>query len=376
VPSRNGQQSNTQWATLTGVAHYFNCRYDFTMEKMPATSKRGENYLIQLNTNTVEKSKDLVAYLENEFLPKFGNETRVLEVGVGGGRGLEYVKEQIKDPGLTIFALDLLKPLTQRVHNPNKNIFSIVGDVAKLPIREQSMSAINLSSVLHEGISYNQEILSGSLDIDTFLKSVFTMLLKALAKEGVLFYRDPGLQQPAGTETTCTYSPLVSRFLQRFHNEFVQTFLQITKDKISPRAIMKIGALELVGSAHYHREIQRHLITYLDLATRQIRGIPFKELLHNKTDNFWNNANHVLLLEAALGDEFIYDSWFKREGSEIYTYRSREQLARLLNEVRLEVDFNITASFDINRAEYTHFLQSISDTELSDSKQCMIIKRK
>lgn len=342
-----------------------------------AEGKSTAQYLEALDEAVTEKNDRLIHYLANQSLPKMEGKTKILDVGIGNGSGLEYIKNEIKDPNLVLYGLDILETLAREVYNSEKNVFAIVGDIGLLPFAERSMSAINFSSTLHEGISYNQEVRGGMIDIDTYIKQVFAALIRTLDSGGMLFYRDSELHDMANDEITFAYTDLVSDFVHRFHLNFRNIFLQVTHDTVVPQLIpLSDHALQVGASGHYHRELQRHLITYIDLATRQIYNISFKEFLREKHTGLIDENRYLNSIERVVRDEFIYDAWVKREGSEVYTYRSRQQLAQLLAELKEDIDFEIIESFDIERPEYSRFLQSISDTNLVDSKQCLVIRRK
>lgn len=76
-------------------------------------------------------------------------------------------------------------------------------------------------------------------------------------------------------------------------------------------------------------------------------------------------------------EHLTYYEWFKREGSEMYTYKSLNGLTDLLDNIRDEqgVDFEVVDAYEIERHEYSQLLSMISDTTLKDTKQNLIIKR-
>lgn len=61
----------------------------------------------------------------------------------------------------------------------------------------------------------------------------------------------------------------------------------------------------------------------------------------------------------------------------MYTYRSLGELSNLLNDVKKEqnIDFEIVDAYEIERQEYSRLLSMVSNTNLKDTKQNLMIKR-
>lgn len=348
------------------------------MEKTNLSVDKGDRgYLEQIDGNSQEKSRGVVDYINSGLLPKIGNKTTLLEIGVGSGSSIQKIKEEIKDPNLVIYALDKIEHLAERVHDPESNIYSVTGDISELPFSKRSMSVINLSSILHEGISYNEAILKGNLDIDDYLRTTFLSLVETLEIGGVITYRDPGLPIAPGEECSITYSKAVNSFIRAFHNSFQTTFKNIIKSDTTPRLTGEKHDLTLFANRHYHREIQRHLITYLDLACRQMFNLALSEILKQYERGEMQQNELLGIINQLSTDEFIYENWYKREGSEVYTYRNIEELWKLLNDIKEtgETEFEITEAYEVDRQSYSNLLNLLSDGNIRDTKQCLTLKR-
>lgn len=356
---------------------FFLILYHIFMEKFDLSDhKKSSTYLEQIDGNSHEKSDTIIQQILSGNLPRINGETRVLEIGIGSGGGIEKIKNEIKDPKLVIYGMDMLEPIAQRTHHPERNLLSVVGNLSKLPFAERSMSAINLSSVLHEGISYNQSILNGNLSIDDFLKQILASLIKTLEVGGLLTYRDPGLTDNHSDSNELEYSKTVVPFISSFHNDFKNFYSRLIK---GPEQELKQGESNVLLSAtvHYQREMQRHLITYLDLALRKILNKSLKDVMKQFNQGDISQEELIAVVSNASSDELTYYEWFKREGSEMYTYRSLGELSNLLNDVKKEqnIDFEIVDAYEIERQEYSQLLSMVSSTNLKDTKQNLMIKR-
>lgn len=347
------------------------------MEKFDLSDhKKSSTYLEQIDGNSHEKSDAIIRQILSGNLPRINGETRILEIGIGSGSGIEKIKDEVKDPKLVIYGMDKLEPIARRIYNPERNLLSVVGDLSRLPFAERSISAINFSSVLHEGISYNQSILDGNLSIDDFIKQTLTSLIKALEVGGLLSYRDPGLSDHHNDFFEFEYSKAVVPFISSFHNDFKDFYSKLV-DGAQHELKQGESNILLFASVHYQREIQRHLITYLDLALRKILNKTLKDVMRQFNQGGISQEEFIIAISNASSNELTYYEWFKREGSEMYTYRSLGELTALLDEVKKEqdIDFEIVDVYEVERQEYSQLLSMVSNTNLKDTKQNLIIKR-
>jgi SAM-dependent methyltransferase len=359
------------------VAPFFLILYHIVMEKFDSSDhKKSSTYLEQIDGNSHEKNGTIIQQILSGNLPRINGETRILEIGIGSGSGIEKIKNEVKDPKLVVYGMDMLEPIARRIHHPEQNSLAVVGDLSRLPFAERSISAINLSSVLHEGISYNQSILEGNLSIDDFIKQILSSLIKTLEVGGLLVYRDPGLLDHHNEFCEFKYSKTVSRFVHNFHKDFKDFYSKLID---GPQQNLKDGVSNVVLTAtvHYQREVQRHLITYLDLALRKSINKSLKAAIKEfgRGDISWEEL--ITAINNSSHDELTYYEWFKREGSEMYTYRSLSELVNLLNDVKEEqtIGFEIIEAYETERKEYSQLLGMVSDTTLKDTKQNLIIKR-
>jgi adenylate kinase family enzyme len=229
----------------------------------------------------------------------------------------------------------------------------------------------------HEGLSYNRQIQEGSLDVDDFLKSVFEKAIKMLEVGGLLVYRDPGLISARTQEKEFSYIENIGLFVQNFYQDFSETYNKVIRDEVKPRINSTNEGVVISATNHYHREMQRHLITFLDLAFRQTVNLSLKQVLMRYENGQIGETELKNLTREVSHDELIYDSWFGREGREIYTYRSLDEISSLLDDIKEEgnVDFEIVENFMIMRPEYSAFLRMLSNTDLADTKQNLFIRR-
>ncbi|MCB9811156.1 methyltransferase domain-containing protein, partial [Candidatus Nomurabacteria bacterium] len=140
------------------------------METFSKNEKGDTEYLEQLKGGIDEKVGMLIKALDSESLPRIDGTVRVMEVGVGGGQGVEKIKRDIKDPDLEVYAIDILEPLVRRVHKPEDKVFGVAANLTALPFAERSFSAINVSAVIHEVISYNKDFLEGTVSVSDYLR--------------------------------------------------------------------------------------------------------------------------------------------------------------------------------------------------------------
>lgn len=359
------------------VAPFFLILYHIVMEKFDLSDhKKSSEYLEQIDGNSHEKSDTIIQQILLGNLPRINGETRILEIGVGSGSGIEKIKNEIKDPKLVVYGMDMLEPIARRMHYPERNLLSVVGDLSKLPFAERSISAINLSSVMHEGISYNQSILEGNLSIDDFIKQILSSLIKTIEVGGLLVYRDPGLPDRHNEFCELEYSKSVAQFVYNFHNDFKDFYSKLID---GPQQDLKQGvsSVALSATVHYQREIQRHLITYLDLALRKSLNKSLKEVIRQFEQGNICREELITAIGNASCDRLTYYEWYKREGSEMYTYRSLNEIKCLLNDTKNEqaIDFEIVDAYETERKEYSQLLGMVSDTTLKDTKQNLIIRR-
>lgn len=115
--------------------------------------KKSGEYLNQIKNDTENKTELIVENLKQENLPanKFGIR-QILELGTGGGESLQKIKNNLPDK-TELIAVDIIPELSKLVKQ-RLGINSIAADAAHLPFKNESLSAINASAILHEISSY------------------------------------------------------------------------------------------------------------------------------------------------------------------------------------------------------------------------------
>ncbi len=343
------------------------------------TSKTSETYLSQINNNHDEKGDSIIKIVEEGQLPKINGYTKILEIGVGGGSVIEQFRKNIKDPSLVVLAMDIFEPIARRVHNPNLNVHSVVADLNKLPFSDQSVSGINISSVLHEGISYNDRIKNGETSIHEYVDNVFKCLIKTLKVGGVLCYRDIGLPENHQEIKTINYNSHLNRFILNFTNYFDRIYTELTGEIPTDQwgANFELDKVSVSASIHYHRELQRHLITFLDLAMRQTMNCSLRDIIKQLELEERSLLDFEALIVELSANEDIFDSWAKREAEELYTYMSLNEIISLVTETAStsEYELEVKETLTTIRDDYTRLLQNLCDGAIDDTKQSLLIKR-
>lgn len=346
----------------------------FFMEIFSKNEKSGTGYLEQLKDGVDEKVGMLIKALDSESLPRIDGIVRIMEVGVGGGQGIEKIKNDIKDPDLEVFAVDILEPLVRRVYKTEDRVFGMVANLTELPFAEKSFSAINVSAVIHEVISYNKDFLEGTSSIGDYLKEVFDKLSTHLTEDGCIFYRDVGLPNNAQEMLSGEYNPVLKGFLKNFDSGFREKFLkvnQVTDD------FWSVGEnKEVTASIHYHREMQRHIVSFLDYALRQKYGESLKSILGQIESGSYEQSRLESVVQELGEEAFIFDAWQRREGSEIYTYCSLGEMTEMINSISSEQKSLVIESCEsVERKEYSRFMDDMTYVGIRDTKQMMVIRR-
>lgn len=344
------------------------------METFSKNEKGGTEYLEQLKDGVDEKVGMLIKALDSESLPRIDGTVRVMEVGVGGGQGVEKIKRDIKDPDLEVYAVDILEPLVRRVYRPEDKVFGVAANLTALPFAERSFSAINVSAVIHEVISYNKDFLEGTVSVGDYLREVFDRLSTHLTEDGRIFYRDVGLPDDSQELLSGEYNPVLIDFLKNFDTGFREKFLKV--NQVSDE-VWNIGEeAETVASVHYHREMQRHVVSFLDYALRQKYGESLKHILSQIESGAYEQSRLESAVQELSQESFIFDAWQRREGSEIYTYRSLGEMTEMVNSISDEnKSLVIESSESVERKEYSQFMDSMTSVGIRDTKQMMIIRR-
>lgn len=335
-------------------------------------TKSSEEYLKQIAGNMKEKSFLLMQELQAARLPEIDGRIRILDCGVGGGELVEYLKEECKDPFVDVIALDIIHEYIERImHKGQSKILGVVGNAFEPPFKSESLSAINLSSILHEIISYG----SHKEKTDRFLvvQKLFSELSKCLASGGVFSYRDIYLPEDHNETRLATYSSHFSSFSSLYGDQIFKNTRDVFGTDLPTISIQK-DSCEILGNIHHHRELQRHFVTFADFICAYVGGTSLKDALTNMDtlDNLEDLLTHGFSQERLLND------WGKREGFETYTYASVNEIQETLTNISQENNFELEVEQVMfpERTEYSDFIGQYSDFVIPDKKQMMLIRKK
>ncbi len=238
-----------------------------------------------INNNPLEKVGLLIEALQNNRLPLIetadGQKARVLEIGPGGGGGLEILKQEIKQlppnsPEVEVLTVDLISPEKISEHkglvrSKHPEARPVVGRAQDLPFRDNSLSGINASAILHEINSYSIYG-PGASSINRTLREAS----RVLAPGGTFCYRDVSapLEDLKSFQSDSYGNETWLRFIKFFTAEFLnkgRKFYQNERDKVSLQqngiavdweTINPSVKLDINAPVGLLREIQHHYITF------------------------------------------------------------------------------------------------------------------
>ena len=336
-------------------------------------------YLEQIKNNETEKYGNLKELIIDDKLPKINEQVNILELGVGGGETMKALKDQLHNrDNLNIIGLDSALLFAEHFRRKTDSN-AIVADAGVLPFKERSLSAINASAILHEVSSYgtsdkNDKRIYGR----DAIRQTLNEIKRCLAESGVFVYRDIACPKDRLAIKTVSYR---KKSWQIFLDLYLPILREASKD-VSPDIISGFkldkceGKNEVTATAQMHREIQRHYITFRDFVRKKIFSkIGIEVVSERWEDKESGNKTHTITLsgqaleyymkfkglndqdsnikslsvelqsdeyddftdriieEFIVDDSFnINDEWFRREGREVYTYLSTEELKVLANE--------------------------------------------
>lgn len=251
-----------------------------------------------------------------------------------------------------------------------------MSEAGLLSFKEQRLSAVNASAILHEVSSYGVLNHEGGKSYGAeAVKQTIYDIRRCLADGGVLVYRDIACPNDRLALKTVPYE-------RKSWQIFLKIYLPILHEvsqEICPE-ILKGYKLnnsetnsEITATAQLQREIQRHYITFrdyvrkkifpkigiavirerwnnkdsgnkthsLELSTFAIRQyLPFKSIEHfdknikilsvEMQSDEYDDFTDKIIEDFLSKDSFdVYDEWFRREGREIYTYLNLSELKAL-----------------------------------------------
>lgn len=384
--------------------------------------KKSELYLDQISGNSDEKFGNLAELVLNDELPLVNGKINILELGTGGGETMNKLKDIINSKSnVNFFGLDaahlFVKKYEGAVNHPG-----VVADAAKLPFKSASISALNASAIFHEistyGIRNGNEIIQGIPAIEVALKEA----IRVLVPGGILMYRDIYCPNDRLDVKEVSYrNDSWKFFIEKYLPKYISSAEKIFPEVLRGLKIENLsnGEVLINASAQVHREIQRHYITFRDY----IRKIISKEMGLDIMNSAWTNKregdkNFSLrlrgeslemyygymgldnavkksnVLEVIMNsDEYddytdymikvffennsekMWDDWLRREGSELYTYLSIDELVALFNNLNKSTDIKSIKIKKIARNYYIRYLdRAISNPEY-EGKQIVQFKK-
>ena len=195
--------------------------------------KSSDNYLENINSWKDEKAGVC------QHFGAFDASDVVLEVGPGGGGAMEKILAELAkvEPGARpkIVTIDLSMETLLRVQglftDVNEGLeddekidgMSVLADAfGNLPFQDGSISAINVSSVLHEGFSYA----GGEGALCTFIKESS----RVLRDNGIVVYRDPEGTELDKFAASFLKEPTIRNFMVIFFKKYFQDALSWDDD--------------------------------------------------------------------------------------------------------------------------------------------------
>lgn len=322
--------------------------------------------LDQISNNGSEKYGDLEVLIKEGKLPKINKKVKILELGTGGGQTVKELKNQLCNKvDVDIIGLDKVAMFASQ-YQKETNCPVVVADAGLLPFNNESLSAINASSIFHEIYTYGvnkskNKVIRGIGAVEQALEEIN----RTLAPNGVLMYRDIACPENCLEIKTVNYQRNSwVEFIRKYLPELVKSLKSVNANDVENYKIEEnnIGAT-MISSVKMHREIQRHYITFRDFFRKKIAadmGIKvLSESWKNKVEGTKLHSleltsdalniyldNHIdpeiqqnknltitmpsdeyddltdKLIEQIMKEqpENIIQEWFKREGNEIYTY--------------------------------------------------------
>ena len=336
-------------------------------------------YLEQISNNETEKLGDLKQLIIEDRLPRINGKINILELGVGGGETIKELKDQLYGRGdVNVIGMDSAFIFSDNFRNTTSSE-AIVADAVLIPIKENSLSAVNASAILHEVSSYG---VCAEDDKKVFgykaIKKTLNEIKRCLAENGALIYRDVACPKNRLEIKTVNYE---RKSWQIFLDMYIPILYDASKE-VSPEIFNDYkmdeenGSKRITATAQMQREIQRHYITFRDYFRKKIfpemgikvinenwfekdkgnkqhsielSGVALKYYINkikpeSQTADMKNLSLNILsdeyddftdeIIEKVLDEKIFdfHDEWFRREGREIYTYLEPEEIKQIAAE--------------------------------------------
>ncbi len=266
-------------------------------------------YLKQISNNETEKFGDLRQLIIENRLPVINGKINILELGVGGGETIKELKDQLGGrDDVNVIGADSAFMFSDNFRNTT-NSEAIVADAGLIPIKENSLSAVNASAILHEVSSYGVYAEDGKkiFGFDA-IKKTFNEIKRCLAENGVLIYRDVACPKNRGEIKTVNYE-------RKSWQMFIDMYLPILRD-VSKEVFPEIfngykldeenNSKHITATAQVQREIQRHYITFRDYFRKNI----FSEMGIKVIEEDWiekdkGNKQHSIELSGIALEHYV-----------------------------------------------------------------------
>lgn len=389
--------------------------------------KRSKEYMFQIRNNFSEKTAEIINLIRHKYLPRNKNgEMVIVEFGVGGGESLSEIMHHINMDEVRLIGMDLFPEVLTLAKEKNPDTDFVAADMGHIPLKSNSVSGINASSIFHEVSSYGVKIEGVRKYGREAIKKVFSEVNRSLLNGGCLTYRDVSAPIGDGTEIRKVnyQGDSWKEFFMWFESDFIKNLRvnyyreeQVIYNEVDDNCI----SVEM--SRNLHRETQRHYLMFRDHVINNMTDITGINVVKSewvdhtsgKKDFFITiydctkaycekfrdryNGNEIKLssddFDALIDDVIKYwltelnknrlevikftdsaNRWKNREASESYVYGDYIELLKMSAETSLESDDEMVlfpkAPSDIMRIQrdyYNRYLKSRIDHPEQDAKQ-------
>lgn len=254
----------------------------------------GEEYLHAINDTRPESTISMMDRL-SPLLQYIRSGSTIVSIGIGQGEEICGLHELFGDR-VRIIGIDIspvaIQTSKDRIKRNNFSAELIQADAIDLPLEDESVDAVILSSTLHEIFSYHPD------HIEAFKKAI-SQVSRVLKSQGVLFIRDFA---PLGSDETVDLqlrTPIANKFYDFFRSSFRR--------------------FENWGSTMDHLKLDE---SFLPASGNGTVRMPFSHaaevILHFRS--FWSDYQ---------SGSFSFDKFDWKESDEMYMVRDGKKLVEL-----------------------------------------------
>jgi ubiquinone/menaquinone biosynthesis C-methylase UbiE len=399
---------------------------------MLTLAKESGIYLDSINNNSQEKIEIIKNALEKNNLPRNEDyEFKIVEVGVGGGGPLrELARSCASRNDVKIFGVDVVPSIVDSLSDL-PNVKGIMAEANNLPLKANSISAINASAVLHEVSSYGVNHDRGPKFGIPAVKETLAEFKRVLLLGGMVACRDVlACDSDPYVLKTVRYYPYSWRmFAEFFLKDFIQSqpFLY-QNSRLEDRIFDDAYVLE--APIGLHRELQRHYLMFRDYIRTvqaeefgikirktywldQSKGLKFMTfsvkrkyaskvnlehfekklsvsgIVYKGTSEYVDQLYDELVqykfeqiaqgVEDGLKFADLIKNWKEREGHECYTYGNFGEMLLMLSEMKddgLVLFPEKSDDLEISpRDYYNAYLKRVIDRPEFDGKQIITLRK-